>query len=110
MPPSIWARAEADDDATELEAWIDTGFTGELVLSLDQIAALALPQSAVVTAELADGTSTTLDLYSSLIEWFGHVRRIEVIASMGATSLLGVALLDGHTLTIDSAARTQTID
>ena len=41
----------------EIEAWIDTGFTGELVLPQDQIAALGLPHSAVVTAELGDGSA-----------------------------------------------------
>ena len=39
----------------EIEAWIDTGFTGDLVLPQDQIAVLGLPHSAVVMAELGDG-------------------------------------------------------
>jgi predicted aspartyl protease len=59
----------------EIEAWIDTGFTGELVLPQDQIAALGLPHSAVVTAELGDGSATMLEVYSCLIEWFGRVQQ-----------------------------------
>ena len=58
----------------DVEAWIDTGFTGELVLPQDQIAALGLPHPAVVTAELGDGSATMLEVYSCLIEWFGRVQ------------------------------------
>ena len=94
----------------EIEAWIDTGFTGELVLPQDRIAALGLPRSAVVRAALGDGSETMLEMYSCLIEWFGHVQPIEVIANTGTSPLLGVGLLQGHTLTIDYVARTLTID
>jgi clan AA aspartic protease len=94
----------------EAEAWIDTGFTGELVLPQDQIAALGLPHSAVVTAELGDGSATMLEAYSCLIEWFGRAQQVEVIANTGTSPLLGVGLLQGHRLTIDYAARTLTIE
>ena len=94
----------------DVEAWIDTGFTGELVFPQDQIAALGLPHSAVVTAELGDGSATVLEVYSCLIEWFGRVQQIEVIANTGTSPLLGVGLLQGHRLTIDYAARTLTIE
>ena len=96
--------------AMDIEAWVDTGFTGELVLPQDRIAALGLPRSAVVKAELGDGSETVLEVYSCLIEWFGHVQQIEVIANTGTSPLLGVGLLQGHTLTIDYAARMLTID
>jgi len=94
----------------EIEAWIDTGFTGELVLPQDRIVALGLPRSAVVRAELGDGSETVLEVYSCLIEWFGHVQQIEIIANTGTSPLLGVGLFQGHTLTIDYASRTLTID
>ena len=94
----------------EIEAWIDTGFTGELVLPQDQIAALGLPHSAVVTAELGDGSATVLAVYSCLIEWFGRVQQLEVIANTETSPLLGVGLLQGHRLTIDYAARTLSIE
>ena len=94
----------------DIEAWVDTGFTGELVLPQDQIAALGLQRSAVVTAELGDGSATVLEVYSCLIEWFGHVQQIEVIANTGTSPLLGVGLLRGHRLTIDYASGTLTIE
>jgi len=96
--------------AVDIEAWVDTGFTGELVLPQDRIAALGLPRSAVVKAELGDGSETVLEVYSCLIEWFGHVQQIEVIANTGTSPLLGIGLLRGHTLTVDYAACTLTID
>ena len=96
--------------AMDIEAWVDTGFTGELVLPQDRIAALRLPRSAIVKAELGDGSETALEVYSCLIEWFGHVQQIEVIANTGTSSLLGVGLLQGHILTVDYAACTLTID
>jgi len=75
----------------EVEAWIDTGCTGEFVLPQDQIAALGLLHSAVVTAELGDGSATMLEVYSCLIEWFERVQQIEVIANTGTSPLLSSA-------------------
>jgi clan AA aspartic protease len=94
----------------EIEAWIDTGFTGELVLPQDQIAALGLPHSAVVTAELGDGSATVLEVYSCLIEWFGRIQKIVLIANAGTSPLLCFGLLQGHRLTIEFAARTLSIE
>jgi len=45
-----------------LEAWIDTGFTGELVLSQAVIDELRLAQSGSVNAELGDGSVATLPI------------------------------------------------
>jgi clan AA aspartic protease len=93
-----------------IEAWVDTGFTGELVLPQERIVALGLPLSAVVRVELGDGSETVLNAYTCLIEWFGHVKQIEVVANTGQFPLLGVGLLRGHTLTVDNASRALTID
>jgi clan AA aspartic protease len=106
----ILLTSAANATTLEIEAWVDTGFTGELVLPQDQIVALGLPRSAVVTAELGDGSATVLEVYSCLMEWLGRVRQIEAIADTGTSPLLGVGLLQGHTLTIDYASRTVTID
>jgi clan AA aspartic protease len=106
----IVVPSPATTTAIEIEAWIDTGFTGELVLPQDRIAALGLPRSAVVKAELGDGSETVLEVYSCLIEWFGRVQQIEVIATTGTSPLLSVGLLQGHTLTIDYTSRMLTID
>ena len=93
-----------------MEAWGETGCTGELVLPQDQRAALGLRRSAVVTAELGEGSATVLEVYACLIEWCGRVQQIEGIAHTGTSPLLGVGLLRGHRCTIDSASRTLTIE
>ena len=94
----------------ELEAWVDTGFTGELVLPQERISALGLPQSATVRAELGDGSEVVLDICSCWIEWFGQQKQIEVIASTAQWPLLGVGLLQDHRLTVDYRSRTLALE
>jgi clan AA aspartic protease len=106
----LGVKPSATATAVEIEAWVDTGFTGELVLPQERIAALSLPVSAVVRVELGDGSETMLHTYTCLIEWFAQVKQIEVIANAGQFPLLGVGLLRGCTLTVDYASQTLTID
>ena len=86
---------------TVLEAWIDTGFTGDLVMPAKLIGSLGLPLGSQVTATLADGSVLQLDTYYCFLEWFGQWKSIEVIANQGQFPLLGVGLLVGHSLHID---------
>lgn len=92
-----------------MDAWIDTGFTGDLVLPLAHVTALGLPPGPVVNAKLADGSDIELDTYTCLVEWFGAWKRIETIANAGQFPLLGVGLLQGHELHIDYRAGTLTL-
>ena len=55
-------------------------------------------------------SATVLEVYSCLIEWFGRVQQIDVIANTGTSPLIGVGLLQGHRLTIDYVARTLTLE
>jgi clan AA aspartic protease len=93
-----------------LDVWIDTGFTGELVLSKDVIAQFGLPKGPEVIACLADGSKIDLATYTCIIEWFGKVLEIEIIANQGNYPLLGVGLLRDHELNIDYRASTVRID
>lgn len=86
--------------AREVEAWIDTGFNGDLVLAQQQIEDLALPPSGTVKAILADGSETVLKRYSCLIDWFDERRYLEVVANDGDSPLLGVGLLPERDLHI----------
>jgi clan AA aspartic protease len=94
----------------ELDAGIDTGFTGELVLPETIVSALGLPRSFAISAGLGDGSEVVLDTYPCVIEWFGVLKQIEVIANKGQLPLLGAGLLLGHKLTIDYATRRLTIE
>jgi clan AA aspartic protease len=91
---------------TELDVWVDTGFTGELVVPRRHIAFLNLPLGPAVKAALADGSEIRLDTYTCMIEWFGTWKRIEIVASGGQFPLLGVGLLLDRELRVDYRART----
>jgi clan AA aspartic protease len=80
------------NDTHTIEAWVDTGFTGDLVVPRSIIESLGLNPSGAIDGVLADGTQTLLETYHCEIEWFGRARSLEVIANSGEMSLLGVGL------------------
>jgi clan AA aspartic protease len=82
----------------DIEAWIDAGFNGDLVLPQRRIDELLLPQSGTVRAILADGLEYVMNAYSCQIIWFGAKRSLEVVGNDGEYPLLGVGLLRGHDL------------
>lgn len=94
----------------KLTAWIDTAFTGELVVPRSIIDEFNLVKSSAISAGLADGTQAILDTFSCFIEWFVDVRQIEVIESNGLLPLLGVGLLTGCRLEIDYRLATVAIN
>ena len=98
---ALRVRPSEDAEASELKAWVDTAFTGELVIPRATIQRLGLRQSAAVVAGLADGKAVVLETYGCIVEWFGEQRRIEVIANDGRFPLLGVGLLRDRILQID---------
>ena len=95
----VWSRVGSDK--CEVAVWIDTGFTGDLVIPQASIEVLGLQQSGSVDAVLADGSQIELRTYSCVIEWFGNKRNLEVIANDGECPLLGVGLLLGLELRVD---------
>lgn len=97
----VTLRATDCSEARGIDVWVDTGFTGELVLSATLVRELQLTPSAIVTAALADGSKSVMETYSCEVEWFGVSRTIEVIANSGQLPLLGVGLLLGHRLVVD---------
>lgn len=106
----VSVKALGPSSGTQLEAWIDTGFTGELVLPQSVVSALGLPQSGTVGAELGDGSDVVMKTYTCLIEWFGQQKQIEVVGNDGQHPLLGVGLLREHRLTVDYPSRTLRIE
>lgn len=102
-------RNPASGDET-IGAWIDTGFTGELVLPQSTIDSLGLEQSGSVDAILADGSQIELNTYTCFVNWFGQQRRLEVVANDGAHPLLGIGLLWGLELRIDYQSNLLTLD
>jgi|ERR1051325_2435932 clan AA aspartic protease len=101
----VRVKSGVDASETPLEVWIDTGFTGDLVVPQAQINALGLQVGSAIKATLADGSMVQLDAYECLVEWFGTWKRIEVIANQGRFPLLGVGLLKNRELNIDYKAK-----
>jgi clan AA aspartic protease len=106
---SITVRNPTSGATARWDAWIDTGFTGDLVVPRALLIALGLQPTSTATGILADGSQVVLDRYSCLVDWFGQQRPAEVIANDGAYPLLGVGLLNTHTLTIEYLASSLTL-
>ena len=93
--------AAAGGAVSTVEAWVDTGFTGQLMLPINLVHSLTLPLLGKATARLANGKTEEVDRFQCWIEWFGERKPVAALASLGAFPLLGIALLAGHVLTID---------
>lgn len=91
----------ATGKSLSIDAWVDTGFNGDLVLPREMFRTLGLPEGLTGRAILADGSEIDLITYVGALEWFDEKRDVEVIANDGQMPLLGVALLLGHRLVID---------
>jgi len=64
---SVEVRQNPTMNAVAIEVWVDTGFTGDLVLPQDAIHSLCLDRSGSVDAILADGSQIELDTYTCLV-------------------------------------------
>ena len=84
----------------DIEAVVDTGFTGFLTLPLHMVDELGLPFAYVVQAFLANDDEVRFNVHHATVLWDGQPRHIEAAAT-GSTALVGMLLLDRHTLTID---------
>lgn len=109
MRGSVNARLEAKLRLTvigptgireEIEAVIDTGFTGSLVIPPAIVKALELVRRSGGTAMLADGTSCSYDNFGAEVEWHGNKRGV-LVSALGNEALVGMVLLAGHRLTVD---------
>ena len=79
---------------------VDTGFTDEMTLPPNQIAALGLTWSNFQIIVLADGSRSVIEQYEAVVKWNGS-ERLVLIGAMDSEPLIGMNLLHGHRLTID---------
>ena len=86
--------------AQDIEAVIDTGFTGFLSLPSGVVVALGLPFISASQATLADGSQVTLNAYRAMVLWDGELRYVRAYAA-DAIPLAGMRLLDRHYLNIE---------
>ncbi|MCY4617513.1 MAG: clan AA aspartic protease [Chloroflexi bacterium] len=83
----------------EIEAVIDTGYSGMLTLPPLMVSELDLAFRSSGRAMMANGAEEVFGTYDALVLWDGVMREVEVDA-LGPTPLAGMALLDQHRLCI----------
>ena len=87
-------------ETREIAAVIDTGFTGFLTVTPALAVELGLPFEGTARATLADGSETTFPYYGVAVLWDGRPRYVEADAA-DTTPLVGMRLLDGHSLYVE---------
>jgi clan AA aspartic protease len=88
----------------EIEAVVDTGYTGWLTLPPTAIAALNLRWRSFGRGILADGSTSLFDVYQANVLWDGRVRPV-FVDEFDATPLVGMALLRGYEYKMQVRAR-----
>lgn len=84
-----------DGREQEIEAVLDSGFTGQITLPPWLIAELGLPQIGESSAVLADGRAIDFAVFEVAVMWNGRARMVNV-DSADTDPLLGMGLLLGH--------------
>lgn len=88
----------------EIEAILDTGYTGWLTLPPTIIAALKLRWRTTGRGTLADGSVSLFDVYQTKVLWDGKLRNI-FVDEFDATPLVGMSLLRGYELHMQVRSR-----
>ena len=88
----------------EIEAVVDSGYTGWLTLPPTVIAALNLRWRTFGRGILADGIVSAFDVYEARVDWDGRVRSV-FVDEFDATPLIGMSLLRGYEYKMQVRAR-----
>jgi clan AA aspartic protease len=88
----------------EIEAIVDTGYTGWLTLPPTVIDALNLRWRTFGRGTLADGSVSFFDVYQAKVVWDGRVRPV-FVDEFDAAPLVGMALLRSRELKMQVRAR-----
>ncbi len=84
---------------TEVEATVDTGFTGSLCLPLDVVHSLSMPFVGRGVAVLADGSTMETSYHRARVLWHEREIAVQVLVTEGGP-LVGMTLLRGSVLTV----------
>jgi clan AA aspartic protease len=84
----------------QVEAVIDTGFTGFLTLPVELITDLALSFAGTTQATLGDGSEVHMDAFEATVLWDHQERSVVVLAAEGG-ALVGMAMLSGYRVTLE---------
>ena len=83
-----------------VEAVIDTGFDGYLLMPPSVADSLSLPRLGSTRPTLADGRVVTMPVHIASVLWHGRSRPVRVLVADGG-SLVGTALLRDSRLVVD---------
>ena len=84
----------------DIEAVIDTGFTGFLTVTPALATDLGLDFRGTSRATLADGSEITFPSFGIAVLWDGRTRYVEADAA-NTTPLVGMRLLESHSLYLE---------
>lgn len=88
----------------EVEAILDTGYTGSLSLPPGLVAQLGLRWRSFGRGILADGSECLFDVYEAKVVWERKARRV-LVDETDTDPLVGMALLRGYELTMQVRSR-----
>jgi len=91
-----------DRPPLQIEFVIDTGFAGYLTMPPMAISALNLPFFYKMPANLANDSNVVVDVHTTVINWHGERREVEVMA-IGRRPLIGRSLLKENEVCITFA-------
>lgn len=100
LPLRIFDPGQGGREA-DIQAVIDTGFTGHLTLSVELTSSLSLPELGSEEMVLADGRTEIASVHRATVEWHGRSRTVPALA-VGSESLIGMALLAGSRFEMDT--------
>ena len=92
----------------EIEAVIDTGFTGFLTVTPPLAAELELDFRGTGRATLGDGSEVTSPFYGVVVLWDGQPLHVEADAA-DTTPLVGMRMMDSHSLYVEVEAGGQVL-
>ena len=84
----------------DIQAVVDTGFSGFLMLPIALVLELGLPFVYAERLVLADDSVVRFNFHDGVVLWDDWMRDIYVVAA-GSLPLVGMQMLDGHNLNID---------
>lgn len=88
------------DRPQQIQAVIDTGYNGYLVLPGHLVMTLQLPFAGYRRGTLADGSVTRLDVNLASVVWHGQPKDVLISQATG-TPLVGMSLLESSRMTMD---------
>ena len=84
-----------------VDAVVDTGFNGDLILPIELVLGLELIPQGYQKATLGDGTISQFRVYAGTVIWDGSRKAVEVNAATSGV-LIGMGLLDGYKLEVNA--------